>query len=247
MLTKEDSTSPRQAQRSLPSLCKSSPGQRKKLLVINSVVGRDVPGVVWTQGCGFCLAKERISIQPQNTTPTVKHGGGNVMLWGCFSANGPSNLVKLNSIVRKEDYIKILEETIKQSAGKKTKQKKKPLPWAALDLPTRQWPKHRGKVAKKQLTENNINILEWPSQSPDRNRIDNLCRQLQTRVMSRKPSKIKDLEIFTKEEWSRIPVETCKKLVSNYKTHLIGVMANKGFATDYWERVWIILDMAVFW
>src|SRR4029434_7181198 len=25
---------------------------------------------------------------PKNTIPTVKHGGANIMLWGCFSAEG---------------------------------------------------------------------------------------------------------------------------------------------------------------
>ena len=25
---------------------------------------------------------------PKNTIPTVKHGGGNLILWGCFSAKG---------------------------------------------------------------------------------------------------------------------------------------------------------------
>ncbi len=30
---------------------------------------------------------------PKNTIPTVKHGGGNIMLWGCFSAKGTGRLI----------------------------------------------------------------------------------------------------------------------------------------------------------
>ena len=40
------------------------------------------------------------------------------MLWGCFSASGPGNLVKVNDNMKNEQYIKILEENIKQSAEK---------------------------------------------------------------------------------------------------------------------------------
>ena len=29
-----------------------------------------------------------------NTTPTVKHGGGSIMLWGCFSVAGTERLVE---------------------------------------------------------------------------------------------------------------------------------------------------------
>ena len=32
--------------------------------------------------------KRNAEYNPKNTIPNVKHGGGNLMLWGCFSAKG---------------------------------------------------------------------------------------------------------------------------------------------------------------
>ena len=148
------------------------------------------------------------------------------MLWGCYSANGPGNLVKVDGIMKKEQYIKILEENIKQSADK-------------LRL-GQQWkyrqdndPKHNAKLVKAWFLENNVSVLERPSQSPDLNPIENLRRELKKRVMARKPSNIKNLETFAKEEWAKIPVEACRNLVSKYKNRMEAVIKNKGFAIDY--------------
>ena len=33
--------------------------------------------------------------QPENIVPTVKHGGGSIMLWGCFSSAGTGKLVRI--------------------------------------------------------------------------------------------------------------------------------------------------------
>lgn len=42
------------------------------------------------------------------TTPTVKHSGGSIMLWGCFAASGTGALHKVDGIM-KEDYLSIIQ------------------------------------------------------------------------------------------------------------------------------------------
>lgn len=122
--------------------------------------------------------------------------------------------------------MKILNNNIGQSAEKLGL-------WHQWTFQHNNEPNHTAKVVKKWLADKNINILKWSSQSPDLNPIENLGRELKIRVMARRLSKEKELELTAKDEWAKIPVETCKKLVCNYWKHLIAVTANKGFSLDY--------------
>ncbi len=92
---------------------------------------------------------------------------------------------------------------------------------------------HTAKATKEWLKKKHIKVLEWPSQSPDLNPIENLWRELKVRVAKRQPRNLNDLERICKEEWDKIPPEMCANLVANYKKRLTSVIANKGFATKY--------------
>ncbi|KAI4896389.1 hypothetical protein NFI96_003559 [Prochilodus magdalenae] len=66
-------------------------------------------------------------------------------------------------------------------------------------------PKHTAKATKDWLKKNHIKVMEWPSQSPDLNPIENLWRELKVRVAKRQPTNLHDLERICKEEWAKIP------------------------------------------
>ncbi|KAK3564010.1 hypothetical protein QTP86_006830 [Hemibagrus guttatus] len=165
-------------------------------------------------------------LHPKNTIPTVKHGGGNIMLWGCFSAKGPGRLIRVKERMNGAMYREILSKNLLPSAR-------------ALKM-KRGWvfqhdndPKHTARATKEWLRKKHFKVLEWPSQSPDLNPVENLWRELKIRVAQRQPQNITALEEICMEEWAKLPATVCKNLVATYRKRLTSVIANKGYITKY--------------
>ena len=96
------------------------------------------------------------------TIPTVKHGGGRIMLWGCFSVAGTGRLVRIKA---KMNGAKILDENLLQSTQDLR------LGWK-FTFQQDSNPKYTVRKTQEWLRDKSLNVLEWPSQSPDLNPIN---------------------------------------------------------------------------
>ena len=148
------------------------------------------------------------------------------MLWGCFAVGGTVALHKIDGIMRMEDYVDILKQHLKTSVSRLKLGRK----WVfQMDND----PKHTSKVVAKWLKDNKVNVLEWPTQSPDLNSIENLLAELKKCVRARKPTNLTQLHQLCQEEWAKIHPTYCAKLVEGYPKCLTKVKQFNGNATKY--------------
>lgn len=192
--------------------------------------------VLWSDECKFNVfgSDGRVTVwrkpgeemKLECIRPTVKHGNGSVMVWGCFSSFGVGNLVFIDGIMYKEDYLKILKENLLESAQK-------------LGLETDfkfqhdRDPKHTAKIITHWLNESGINVMKWIGQSPDMNPIENLWALLKRKLKERQITGKNMLKRCLLEEWQKITPDFCNKMVNSMNTRCNMVIKNKGGPINY--------------
>jgi len=95
-------------------------------------------------------------------------------------------------------------------------------------------PAHKSKIVTKFLDDNNINVLEWPRNSPDLNPIENAWNYLKNKVQERKLSNINDLQEELKKLWVTLDSTYFASLADSMPKRLQMVINSKGEMTKYW-------------
>ena len=152
--------------------------------------GRNTATSVWR--------KNGTAFKKHNTIPTVKFGGGSIMMRGCFSSKGAGELQVIHGRMNGRMYREVLAKNLQKSATSLGRN-------FVLQLDND--PKHTAKLTKQWFENNGICTFDWPSQSPDLNPIENLWNTLKVEVHKHNPQNIKQLEELCKEDWGKVTLD----------------------------------------
>ena len=151
------------------------------------------------------------------------------MLWGCMSTSGVGYACRIDGRMDTALYVEILSGELMQSLAHFGMEVEDIIFQHDND------PKHVSNLARRWLTENEVEVLDWPAQSPDLNPIEHLWHHLKRRLSNyeSEPKSIHELWVRVETEWDKIPTNVCKYLIDTMPARISAVLKAKGGYTKY--------------
>jgi transposase len=182
-----------------------------------------------SDGRKWVWKKPGSALTDRHVQGTVKFGGGSLMMWGCMAAQGVGYACRIDGRMDSALYCNILDDEFMQT-----------LEYYGLDRENIVFqqdndPKHTSSIARRWFLENEIELLEWPSQSPDLNPIEHLWEHLKRQLNSYETEAAGMHELWERVqvEWDKIPVDVCMNLIESMPRRVAAVLKAKGGYTKY--------------
>ena len=80
-----------------------------------------------------------------------------------------------------------------------------------------------------------LNVLEWPCNSPDLNIIEFVWQKMKTRVQQVHLKTLEELKAVLREVWASFTQNELEEMVESMPRRIHEVIAKKGDATKYWH------------
>ena len=156
-----------------------------------------------------------------------RNNGGSVMVWAAFSRAGKSELVFIDGTMDSSKYCATLSTTL--------------LPFIEQHHPRGarfqqdNAPCHVSAYSKQYFSDMDIDVIDWPSRSPDLNPIENLWAILARDVykLGRQFDTVADLKEALFYCWDTITIDTLQKLVDSMPKRLMDCMEARGGFTSF--------------
>ena len=154
-------------------------------------------------------------------------GGGSIMIWAAFGYNRKTQIVFLKGRQKSEDYINVMRNHLLPNAE---------------NLAGENWifkqdnaSIHVSKYSKKWFSDQKINLVDWPTKSPDLNLIENLWGILLRKVYSngRQFHSVPQLKAEIVKCWDEIPLETTQRLVDSMHQRIVKLLITNGKFIGY--------------
>lgn len=154
-------------------------------------------------------------------------GGGGVMVWGAFAFGGKADLVRVTTRLNSAAYQQLLYDHM--------------IPFGPF-LGGPEWhfqqdnaPCHAANSTRAWFQQEGIQVLDWPSRSPDLNPMENVWGMLARRVYSRNRQfhHVNDLEVVIMHEWDKLKNTMLETLVDSMPTRVYALIKQNGKPIDY--------------
>lgn len=94
-------------------------------------------------------------------------------------------------------------------------------------------PKHRSRKCTHFKENNNIEILPWPSMSPDINPIENVWGLMKMKIARKWKSSLKSSTRLLQATWKELPLQLAENLVDSLPTRISMLIERKGDYIGY--------------
>lgn len=157
-----------------------------------------------------------------------RFGGGSVHVWGGFSYNHRTPLHVFRNNVTANVYINEVLRTIvvpmfRQNNDLQFFQHDNARP-------------HTANATRNFLAQQQLNVMNWPSRSPDMNPIEHAWDELGRRARLRNIQNANHLEQALVAEWNAIPQHFFQRLCNSMRSRCQACVVARGGHTRYWSK-----------